>query len=142
MRTLQALHRAMLPLSLLHQHPGAEARPVMPSLQIWQRLLVQSAIAGMTGLREELEPVRLVTHDTWRRGPSVLDHLSAKWAVSMMTLADAAAATLPEGVTDAAGAAGSAVQSATDAAASTITKKDNGWFGFLTGPLESVLKVR
>ena len=83
-----------------------------------------------------------MTNDTWRRGPSVLDHLSAKWAVSMMTLADAAAATLGEGVTDAAGAAGSAVQSATDAAASTITKKDNGWFGFLTGPLESVLKVR
>ena len=75
------------------------------------------------------------------RGPSALDHLAARLTVSMMTLADVASATLPEGVTDAAASAGSAVQSATDAAASTITQKDNGWFGFLTGPLETVLKV-
>ncbi|CAL5224774.1 g7514 [Coccomyxa viridis] len=74
-------------------------------------------------------------------GPSALDHLAAKLTVSMMTLADVAAATLPEGVTDAAASAGAAVQSATDAAADTITKKDNGWFGFLTGPLETVLKA-
>ena len=68
--------------------------------------------------------------------------MAAKLTVSMMTLADVAAATLPEGVTEAAASAGAAVQSATDAAADTITKKDNGWFGFLTGPLETVLKVR
>jgi hypothetical protein len=60
----------------------------------------------------------------------------------MMTFADTAAATLGEGATNAAASAGAAVQSATDAAAHTITKKDNGWFGFLTGPLETVLKVR
>ena len=85
-------------------------------------------------------PVQTVT-SCCCRGPSALDHLAAKLTVSMMTLADVASATLPEGVTDVAASAGSAVQSATDAAASTITQKDNGWFGFLTGPLETVLKV-
>ena len=76
------------------------------------------------------------------RGPSALDHLAAKLTVSMMTFADTAAATFGEGASNAAASAGAAVQSATDAAADTITKKDNGWFGFLTGPLETVLKVR
>lgn len=75
------------------------------------------------------------------RGPSALDHLAAKLTVSMMTLGDVATATFGEGASNAAASAGSAVQSATDAAASTVTSKDNGWFGFLTGPLETVLKV-
>lgn len=70
-----------------------------------------------------------------------MDHLAAKLTVSMMTFADTAAATFGEGATNAAASAGAAVQSATDAAAETITKKDNGWFGFLTGPLETGLKV-
>ena len=60
----------------------------------------------------------------------------------MMTFADTAAATFGEGASNAAASAGGAMQSATDAAADAITKKDNGWFGFLTGPLETVLKVR
>ena len=33
-----------------------------------------------------------------------------------------------------------AVQSATDAAAAAV-QRDNGWFGFFTGPFESILKV-
>lgn len=78
------------------------------------------------------------------RGPSALDHIAAKLQVSLMTLADTAASSAAQAVGEKAAEAvtssASAVQSATDAAAEVV-QRDNGWFGFFTGPFETVLKV-
>lgn len=78
------------------------------------------------------------------RAPSALDNLAAQLTVSLMTLADVAATASPDGVGDQAAKAvvssALAAQSATDAAAEVV-KRDNGWFGFLAGPLEAALKV-
>ncbi len=61
-----------------------------------------------------------------------------------MTLADTAASSAAQAVGDKAADAivssATAVQSATDAAAEVV-QRDNGWFGFFTGPFETVLKV-
>ncbi|EIE23496.1 hypothetical protein COCSUDRAFT_15426 [Coccomyxa subellipsoidea C-169] len=61
-----------------------------------------------------------------------------------MTLADTAASSAAQAVGDKAADAivssATAVQSATDAAAEAV-QRDNGWFGFFTGPFETVLKV-
>jgi hypothetical protein len=78
------------------------------------------------------------------RAPSALDQLAAKLTVSLMTLADTAASSAAQAVGDKAADAvmsgASAVQSATDAAAEAV-QRDNGWFGFFTGPFETILKV-
>lgn len=78
------------------------------------------------------------------RAPSALDQLAAKLTVSLMTLADTAASSAAQAVGDKAADAvmsgASAVQSATDAAAEVV-QRDNGWFGFFTGPFETILKV-
>jgi hypothetical protein len=62
-----------------------------------------------------------------------------------MMLADVAASVVPDTVGDKAAQAvvssALAAQSATDAA-TDVVKRDNGWFGFLAGPLEAALKVR
>jgi len=77
-------------------------------------------------------------------GPSPLDHLAAKLTVSLMTFADTAASSAAQAVGDKAAEAvvssATAVQSATDAAADVV-QRDNGWFGFFTGPFETILKV-
>lgn len=79
------------------------------------------------------------------RGPSAWDHIAAKLTVSLMTLADTAASSAAQAVGEKAAEAVTssalAVQSATDAAAEVV-QRDNGWFGFFTGPFETVLKVR
>ena len=79
-----------------------------------------------------------------RSGPSALDHVAAQLTVSMMSLADTAvseaAAAVGDKAADAVVSGATAVQSATDAAAAAV-QRDNGWFGFFTGPFESVLKV-
>ena len=79
------------------------------------------------------------------RGPSALDHLAAQLTVSLMSLADTgaseAAAAVGDKAADAVASGAAAVQGATDAAAAAV-QRDNGWFGFFTGPFESVLKVR
>ncbi len=62
-----------------------------------------------------------------------------------MTLADTgaseAAAAVGDKAADAVASGAAAVQGATDAAAAAV-QRDNGWFGFFTGPFESVLKAR
>ena len=62
----------------------------------------------------------------------------------MMSLADTgvseAAAAVGDKAADAVVSGATAVQSATDAAAAAV-QRDNGWFGFFTGPFESILKV-
>ena len=62
----------------------------------------------------------------------------------MMSLADTgvseAAAAVGDKAADAVVSGATAVQSATDAAAAVV-QRDNGWFGFFTGPFESILKV-
>ena len=77
-------------------------------------------------------------------GPSALDHVAAQLTVSMMSLADTgvseAAAAVGDKAADAVVSGATAVQSATDAAAAAV-QRDNGWFGFFTGPFESILKV-
>lgn len=62
-----------------------------------------------------------------------------------MTLADTGAseavAAAGDKAADAVASGAAAVQGATDAAAQAV-QRDNGWFGFFTGPFENLLKVR
>lgn len=64
--------------------------------------------------------------------------------MSLMTLADTGAsgvaAAVGDKAADAVASGAAAVQGATDAAAEVV-QRDNGWFGFFTGPFESLLKV-
>ncbi|BDA47392.1 Inner membrane protein PPF-1, chloroplastic [Coccomyxa sp. Obi] len=117
------------------------ARPLFPSRRCRHAGRVQSVLHGAEG---PLQHAANALNGMAAGGPSALDHIAAKLTVSLMTVADTAASSAAQAVGEKAAEAvtssATAVQSATDAAAEVV-QRDNGWFGFFTGPFETVLKV-